>query len=252
MRKPRRKVVLGAALLLLVGLWLAEDVGRPPAEQLSARAGVALIRFYRQELHPYTSGHTRCRLHPTCSGFGMEALRQEGFAGVLSIGERLVQCSRAPALPRQSDALMPRGLASHRPAVSLAFWQRPRSPEEDAAAGAGCAACLASTLFMVLFVVGLFASWIALLVFVVRDAKNRGTENPVLWLILIFFTHIIGLVIYFLARPAGNLVACEHCKNKKLQYARACPHCGNVDARAAAPPGGSPPAPPAAGDSSAG
>jgi len=236
-----RRTVLGGALLLLAGVWLAQDVARPPAEQLTARAGIALIRFYQQELHPYTSGHTRCRLRPTCSGFGLEALRREGFAGVLSIGERLLQCSRAPALPRESDRLMPRGLASHRPVVSVAFWQRPRSPEEDAAAGAGCAACLASTVFMILFVVGLFASWIALLVFVVRDAKNRGTENPVLWLILIFFTHIIGLIIYFLARPAGNLVACEHCKNKKLQYARTCPHCGHVDARAAAQPADPPP-----------
>ncbi|MGH9779294.1 MAG: membrane protein insertion efficiency factor YidD [Candidatus Acidiferrales bacterium] len=237
MRTPRRKVVVGAVLFLLTGVTLAQDVARPPAEQLTARAGVALIRFYQQHLHPYTSHFIRCRHHPTCSRYGVEALERKGAVGVVDIGERLYECSRMPAPPRAKPA--PAALevsASATPVVSLALLQS----NEDAAAGAACALGL---LFMILTVVAVIGTWIGLLVFVVRDAKNRGTENPVLWLILIFFTHIIGLIIYFLARPAGNLVACEHCKNKKLQYARTCPHCGNVDPRAAAQPAGPPPPP---------
>jgi len=240
MRMPRRKVRLGAALVLLAGVWLAQDVAQPPAEQLTARAGVALIHFYQQRLHSYTSHFIRCRHHPTCSRYGVEALEKKGAAGVVDIGERLYECSRKPAPPpsrRTKPAPPPLEVSARAtPVVSLALLQS----NEDAAAGAACALGL---LFMILLIVGIVATWIALLVFVVRDAKNRGTENPVLWLILILFTHVIGLIIYFLARPAGNLVACEHCKNKKLQYARACPHCGNVDPRAASPPAG-PPSPP--------
>ncbi len=232
MNRPRRKVVLGAALLLVAGLWLALDLAQPPAEQLTARAGVALIHFYQQHLHSYTSHFVRCRHHPTCSRYALEALEKKGSAGVVDIGERLYECSRKPAAPpKPATPRAPRTLevsATAAPMVSAALLQS----DEEAAAGAACAL---GFLFSVGIILGVVATWIALLVFVVRDAKNRGTENPVLWLILILFTHVIGLIIYFLVRPAGNLVACEHCKNKKLQYARACPHCGNVDPRAATP-----------------
>ena len=241
MRMPRR-TVLGGALLLLAGVGLAQDVARPPAEQLTARAGIALIGFYQQHLHPYSSHLGRCRHHPTCSRYGVEALQSKGAAGVVDIGERLYECSRKPAPPRRPAKPAPAAAvevsAATAPVVSLAVLQ-----SDEEVAGAACALGL---LFIILTTVAVIGTWIALLVFVVRDAKNRGTENPVLWLILILFTHVIGFIIYFLARPAGSLVACEHCKNKKLQYARACPHCGNVDARAASPPAGGPPTPPAA------
>ncbi len=221
------------------GVWLAQDVARPPAEQVTARAGVALIHVHQQHLHPYSSRYVRCRQYPTCSRYGIEALQRKGAAGVVDIGERLMMCSRTPVSSPRRAKPEPAALTVGAPQVSAsAAWLQ---PSEDEAAGAACALGL---IMMILIGVGLVATWIALLVFVVRDAKNRGTENPVLWLILILFTHVVGLVIYFLARPAGNLVACEHCKNKKLQYARTCPHCGNTDARAAAQPG--PPAPPAA------
>ncbi len=238
MKLPRRKEILGAALLLVAGVWLARDVARPPAEQITARAGVALIHFYQQRLHPYTSHFIRCRHHPTCSRYSVEALEKKGAAGVVDIGERLYECSRKPAPPQRTKPTTAtlEVSASTTPVVSLALLQS----GEDAAAGAACALGL---LFMILLVVGVIGTWIGLLVFVVRDAKNRGTENPVLWLILILFTHVIGFIIYFLARPAGTLVACEHCKNKKLQYARLCPHCGHVDARAAAQPAAPPPPP---------
>jgi hypothetical protein len=108
-------------------------------------------------------------------------------------------------------------------------------------------------LLMVLAFVGWFVVWIVMMVFVMRDAKNRGMDSPVVWLVVILLAHFVGLIIYFLVRPGGNLVECEQCKNKKLESLRACPHCGAADTPAtAAPPGGSPPAPPPAGDSPAG
>jgi len=68
---------------------------------------------------------------------------------------------------------------------------------------------------------------IALLVWVARDAKARGMDSAVLWMILVFFTSIIGLIIYLFSRPQGNLVPCSHCGNRRLQASAKCPHCGN-------------------------
>jgi len=72
----------------------------------------------------------------------------------------------------------------------------------------------------------LFAISIALLVWVAKDAKNRGMDNPALWMIIVFFLNLLGLILYILSRPAGNLVQCENCKNRKLESLKNCPHCG--------------------------
>jgi hypothetical protein len=68
---------------------------------------------------------------------------------------------------------------------------------------------------------------IALLVWVARDAKARGMDSAVLWMLLVFFTSLFGLVIYLLARPQGSLIRCENCGNSRLKASRQCPHCGN-------------------------
>ena len=41
--------------------------------------------------------------------------------------------------------------------------------------------------------------WIALLVWVYRDATRRGM-NAVLWVIVIFFLHLLGFIAYLIAR----------------------------------------------------
>ena len=67
---------------------------------------------------------------------------------------------------------------------------------------------------------------VALLVWVARDAKARGMDSAVLWMALVFFLNLIGLVIYILSRPQGNLVSCPNCSNKRLEASVKCPHCG--------------------------
>lgn len=106
--------------------------------------------------------------------------------------------------------------------VSLAQTATPR--DESAAGAAACFAC--GTIYIFVLLVGL-AITIALMVWVARDAKNRGMDNAVLWMLLVFFTNIIGLIVYLLARPQGNLIVCSHCKNKRLAVSAKCPHCGN-------------------------
>ncbi len=67
---------------------------------------------------------------------------------------------------------------------------------------------------------------VALLVWVARDAKARGMDNAVLWMLVVFFLNLLGLLIYVLSRPKGDLVECPNCHNKRLQASLRCPHCG--------------------------
>jgi hypothetical protein len=81
--------------------------------------------------------------------------------------------------------------------------------------------------FFGLIMVGVIALNIALLIWVARDAKSRGMDNAVVWMILVMLTGIIGLIIYLFTRPQGNLAPCPKCGNKRLQVSAKCPHCGN-------------------------
>lgn len=96
---------------------------------------------------------------------------------------------------------------------------------QDAAAAAatGCMGCGAVFL-------GFAALWIVvtilLLVWVYKDAKSRGMDSPVLWLLVVAVLGVIGLIVYLLARPKGELTVCPHCQNKRPQVAATCPHCG--------------------------
>lgn len=99
---------------------------------------------------------------------------------------------------------------------------------DDAGACAGCGICGGSMVMMILIPVAIFALNIALLVWVARDAKSRGMDSAVLWMALVMFTSVIGLLIYILSRPQGNLVTCPSCGNNRLQASAKCPHCGNA------------------------
>jgi hypothetical protein len=101
------------------------------------------------------------------------------------------------------------------------LWQR----SSDAAGACGCLGALG---FLIMIPICILALNIALLVWVAKDAKNRSMDSAVLWMILVMFTGPIGLVIYILTRPKGDLVACPSCGNKRLQVSAKCPHCGNA------------------------
>ena len=113
------------------------------------------------------------------------------------------------------------------PAAALLFAQYDGSG--DAAGGcAACGACGAGIGVMIFIFVAIIAINIALLVWVARDAKGRGMDSSVLWMILVMVTGPIGLVIYLYSRPKGELVACASCGNKRLAASATCPHCGNA------------------------
>lgn len=98
------------------------------------------------------------------------------------------------------------------------------SPTTEEAAGAA-GALIGGTCGCIGGLIGL-AIWIFLIVFVYRDSKARGMENAILLTIVTAFTGLLGLIIYLLMRPKGNLVACPHCQKKRMEGSARCPHCG--------------------------
>jgi uncharacterized membrane protein YhaH (DUF805 family) len=113
------------------------------------------------------------------------------------------------------------------PTIILAQTRTPSDEEKAADAAAGCAGCLGCGGFTLLVLIGLIVLNIALLIWVARDAKSRGMDSAVLWMLLVFFTGPVGLLIYVFARTQGAMVVCQHCKNKRLAASAKCPHCGN-------------------------
>jgi uncharacterized membrane protein YhaH (DUF805 family) len=93
---------------------------------------------------------------------------------------------------------------------------------------AGCAACGACGIFVIIIPICILALNIALLVWVARDAKSRGMDTAIGWMVLVMFTSVIGLIIYIFSRPQGVLIPCPTCRNNRLQTSAKCPHCGNA------------------------
>ena len=96
--------------------------------------------------------------------------------------------------------------------LGTVVWAQRNGPNGPSAAG-GCALC-GSLIFIP---IAIFVLNIALLVWVARDAKPRGMDSAVIWMIPVMFTSVIGLMIYIFSRPQGNLIQCPHCNNKRLQ-----------------------------------
>jgi hypothetical protein len=89
-------------------------------------------------------------------------------------------------------------------------------------AGMGFACCF---VYLLMFAVCIGA-WIFIGIFVMRDAKSRQSENAQLVTILGWLVPVVGLIVHLVTRPKGNLVACPHCKKKRLEGSAICPHCG--------------------------
>ena len=96
---------------------------------------------------------------------------------------------------------------------------------EDLAAASACATCSG---VMLLIPIAVLAINVYLLIWVSKDAKARGMDNSVLWMIIVLVFSLLGLLIYILSRPKGELVACSSCGNKRLQASAKCPSCGNA------------------------
>jgi hypothetical protein len=141
---------------------------------------------------------------------------------------RDLEIGAAPATSEADADLQPtaeRRLFIGLPFVSLLLIQG--GPGEDAEACAACGTCGLGFGMLLLIPIAILALNIVLLIWVARDAKARGMDNAVLWMILVMVTSVVGLIIYLFSRPKGNLIPCPSCGNKRLQASAKCPHCGN-------------------------
>ncbi len=227
-------------LLALFGLavYVAAESFQPAERQLSAKACLLAIDGYQAAGSPLLrAAGVRCRYTPSCSAYAEEAIGHYGtVTGTLKTCARLWRCSPwggcgyDPAVAKA--VLFP--LAQESPEdkrrreemekaareIEKSFQQFGKEAEEGAFfCGVGILGCV------VVWVVALVVS-ILIMVWVYKDAKSRGDQNAVIWLVLIFFTGIIGLIIYVLARPKGDLAPCPNCRNKRMVSLNKCPHCG--------------------------
>jgi len=69
-----------------------------------------------------------------------------------------------------------------------------------------------------------FLVWVAIIVWVYKDAERRGMSGP-LWALIVFFVHLIGLLIYFLVR-ADHRIASPPQAGAQAPQSPACPKCG--------------------------
>lgn len=67
---------------------------------------------------------------------------------------------------------------------------------------------------------------VLIVVWMAKDAKARGVEDIMLWVLLGVFLGLIGLIVYIVVRPSGNLIQCQSCGNQRLASLAKCPHCG--------------------------
>jgi hypothetical protein len=97
-------------------------------------------------------------------------------------------------------------------------------PNDAAANAAGCFGC--ST--CMLFIIGGSVLHILLIIWVARDAAARRADSPVLWVIIVLFFPLIGIIVYLIVRPQGMTAKCPHCGNDRLVGSPTCPHCGGA------------------------
>lgn len=70
----------------------------------------------------------------------------------------------------------------------------------------------------------ILALYVWMVVWVYRDASARGVSGSA-WAFVVFLFSILGLVIYMIQRPKGNLVVCSNCSKLRPDQSWVCPHC---------------------------
>lgn len=102
------------------------------------------------------------------------------------------------------------------------------SADVGSASEATAKAWYRNSVYVLMFaaVIAYVVALILLLAWVARDARNRDIDGGAMWVIVIFFSGIVGILVYLASRPHGTLAMCENCGNRRLNYARLCPHCG--------------------------
>lgn len=241
MRTPssssRARRAFALTLVLAAGV-LATEALLPADRQPIALLVRGAIGVYQTHASPLVAASgVRCRYSPTCSHYAAEAVERRGtVVGLLQAGGRLLRCgpwggrghdpvvAAAAVFQAEQETPEQRRQREDMEKAAREFEKAAREFEEHGkeaavACGVGILGCVVVSL------VGL-AVTVFVMVWVFKDAKARGDQNAVLWLVLIFFLSWIGLIVYLVARPKGDLTPCSNCQQKKLHALVKCPHCG--------------------------
>lgn len=62
----------------------------------------------------------------------------------------------------------------------------------------GCAACGSG---MLMFMIAPLVIQVLLLVWVVKDSRERGIESPLGWMAFVFLVPLVGILVYWFSRP---------------------------------------------------
>lgn len=245
MRHGWKKVVLCSLLALAV--YLTGEAFLPASSQPSARLSLALIHGYQSTGSKLMkAAGAQCRYRPTCSHYAADAITHYGtLEGVVRGAGRILRCSPSggsgydPAVePRSAAFVSPQQetpeerKAREEAQKRLAEEMQKAAQEWDKAVkdsgkevATGCAAsgivcAIGAILSLVYLGVKIF-----IMIWTFKDATARGDSNAVIWPILIFFTSIIGFVIYMAVRPKGEFSPCPNCHKARLSTLAKCPHC---------------------------
>lgn len=112
----------------------------------------------------------------------------------------------------------------------LASAAAPGFGQDDTGAGAACGVMACGMFVYILILLAMIAVAVTIIVIIFRfikgDAVARGMPNATSmpWLGLL---GLMGLIIYLLMRPQGNVMPCQHCGKNRMQGLPTCPQCGN-------------------------
>jgi hypothetical protein len=73
-------------------------------------------------------------------------------------------------------------------------------------------------------------------VWVYQDTQKRGVRQD-LWLLLVMYFNVAGVLVYLWCRPRGRLAYCPRCRKELLAALKRCPHCDYQPAGMATDPG---------------
>lgn len=255
----RRRRLLAAGLLGLLA-YLSAEALLPPSMQPTARAARLAIRGYQAAGSPaLASMGVRCRYTPTCSHYAAAALAHYGTVeGLVRTAGRLWRCSPwggagydpavaslRPVFPRQDTDEGKRLEEERRKAQEDRdrSFQKAReksrtlvgedgrlTPEGKREIATGVGWCLGGCALAIAGSVAWLAVTVFMMLYVLKDGKARGDSNVALWAILVWLFPIVGFIVYFFARPKGDLAPCPHCKAGRLAILAKCPHCGTESA----------------------
>jgi putative membrane protein insertion efficiency factor len=233
--------------LLVLTVYLTGESFLPASAQPTARISLALIHGYQATgSQVMQSSGVHCRYQPTCSHYAEDAIAYYGtVSGVARAAGRIWRCSPwggtgyDPAVEDHSAAYV--SPQQETPEERKAREEAQQKLNEDmkkaaqewekAIKGSGkevATGCAATGAFCVVGVItGLIYLGVKIFVMIwaFKDATARGDANAVMWPILIFFTSIIGFVIYMAVRPKGEMSPCPTCHKQRLSTLAVCPHC---------------------------